>query len=187
LELLPGHLTPGLVERLVRLGAWPPFEPAAALLGHFAKVGVSEATARRTEQAGAAYAAAQEAEVAALERSYRPRRPRPQPTTPTSPTVAPARRPTPPRPAATHPWRRAVIPTDRRQRQANSPRKKLTRTRQDGAGARDHDYKTFRWIVVSGPSAKLHEGVDGQDAAAFGVDEEWVDIKNLEAVAEGEG
>jgi hypothetical protein len=73
LELLPGELTPSLVEGLVRLGAWLPFRPAAALLGHFHQVTVSEATARRrTEQAGAAYVAVQEAQVAALERELPP-------------------------------------------------------------------------------------------------------------------
>lgn len=69
LELLPGGLTPSLVEGLVRLGAWLPFAPAAALLAHFSKVPVAEATARRrTEQAGAAYVEVQTAEVEALER-----------------------------------------------------------------------------------------------------------------------
>ena len=57
----------------MRLGAWLPFRPAAALLGHFHKVAVAEATARRrTEQAGAAYVAVQEAQVAALERELPP-------------------------------------------------------------------------------------------------------------------
>jgi hypothetical protein len=68
LALLPGELTPSLVESLVRLGAWLPFTPAATLLGHFSQVAVSEATARRrTEQAGAAYVAVQAAEVERLE------------------------------------------------------------------------------------------------------------------------
>jgi hypothetical protein len=62
-------VTPSLVEGLVRLGTWLPFAPAAAMLGHFTRVTVSEGTARRrTERAGAAYAAAQEAAVEALER-----------------------------------------------------------------------------------------------------------------------
>lgn len=69
MELLPGQLTPSLVEQLVRLGSWLPFGPAAALLEAFWKVPVSEPTARRrTEQAGAAYAAVQTAQVEALER-----------------------------------------------------------------------------------------------------------------------
>jgi hypothetical protein len=69
LELLPGSLTPNLVEGLARLGAWMPFEPAAKLLGDFWRVPVSESTARRqTEAIGAAYVAVQAAEVAALER-----------------------------------------------------------------------------------------------------------------------
>jgi hypothetical protein len=69
LELLPGSLTPSLGEQLVRLGTWMPFGQAAKLLGDFWKVPVSEPTARRrTEQAGAAYAAVQTAEVERLER-----------------------------------------------------------------------------------------------------------------------
>ena len=73
LELLPGHLTPSLVEGLVRLGTWLPFEPAAAMLASFTKVAVSEGTARRrTEQAGAAYEAVQTAEVERLERELPP-------------------------------------------------------------------------------------------------------------------
>jgi hypothetical protein len=56
------------VEGLARLGVWLPFAPAAALLGSFAKVTVSEGTARRrTERAGAAYEAVQTAQVEALE------------------------------------------------------------------------------------------------------------------------
>ena len=73
LELLPGHLTPSLVEGLVRLGTWLPFEPAAAMLASFTQVAVSEGTARRrTEQAGAAYEAVQTAEVERLERELPP-------------------------------------------------------------------------------------------------------------------
>lgn len=66
---MPGELTPGLAESLVRLGTWLPFAPAAAMLAHFTRVEVSEATARRvTERAGAAYEAVQTATVEALER-----------------------------------------------------------------------------------------------------------------------
>jgi hypothetical protein len=62
-------LTPRLHERLVRLGTWLPFRPAARMLAYFAGATVSEATARRqTEGAGAAYVALQEAEVERLER-----------------------------------------------------------------------------------------------------------------------
>ena len=69
MALLPGELTPRLVEGLVRLSTWLPFAPAAQMLGHFTRVTVSEATARRrTEQAGAAYVAVQTATVEALER-----------------------------------------------------------------------------------------------------------------------
>jgi hypothetical protein len=41
LELLSGQLTPSLVEGLVRLGVWLPFEPAAAMLASFTKVTVA--------------------------------------------------------------------------------------------------------------------------------------------------
>src|SRR3954454_666437 len=47
LELLPGSLTPHLLELLVRLGTWVPFTPAAALLTAFTAVACSGATARR--------------------------------------------------------------------------------------------------------------------------------------------
>ncbi len=68
LGLLPGNLTPSLVEDLVRLGTWMPFGEAAKLMGHFRRVDVSEATVRRaTEQSGAAYIAVQRAQVAELE------------------------------------------------------------------------------------------------------------------------
>jgi hypothetical protein len=69
LGLLPGELTPSLVESLVRLGTWLPFLPAAGMLAHFTRVGVGATTARRlTEYAGAAYEAVQMAAVEALER-----------------------------------------------------------------------------------------------------------------------
>ncbi len=68
--MVPGALTPRLQERLVRLGTWLPFRPAARMLGYFTGVTVSEATARRqTEGAGAAYVTLQQAEVAQLERA----------------------------------------------------------------------------------------------------------------------
>jgi hypothetical protein len=64
LELLPGSLTPTLVEGLTRLGTWMPFEQAAKLVGDFWRVPVSEPTARRqTEAIGAAYVAVQAGEV----------------------------------------------------------------------------------------------------------------------------
>ena len=40
LELLPGELTPSLVESLVRLGTWLPFRPAARMLAYFTCVRV---------------------------------------------------------------------------------------------------------------------------------------------------
>lgn len=68
LALLPGHLTPQLVERLVRLGSWLPFAPAAQLFTAFTQVTVSAATARRlTEAAGRIQVDQQEAAVAAME------------------------------------------------------------------------------------------------------------------------
>lgn len=80
LELLPGSLTPTLVEGLTRLAAWMPFEQAAKLLGDFWHVPVSEPTARRqTEAVGAAYVAVQTAEVERLERE--------QPAPPAGPAV----------------------------------------------------------------------------------------------------
>jgi predicted RNA-binding Zn-ribbon protein involved in translation (DUF1610 family) len=73
LGLVPGQLTPRLQESLTRLGTWMPFRPAAAELAYFTGVTVSETTARRVaEQAGAAYVAAQTAEVTKLERTLPP-------------------------------------------------------------------------------------------------------------------
>jgi len=70
LGLLPGSLTPSLVESIMRLGTWMPFEPTAQMLGHCTKVAVSEPTVRRvTERAGQAYVEVQEAQVAALEQA----------------------------------------------------------------------------------------------------------------------
>ena len=70
LALLPGEFTPTLVESMVRVGTWIPFEPAAkGMLNHFTKVDISAATVRRkTERAGLAYVALQTAEVDRLER-----------------------------------------------------------------------------------------------------------------------
>lgn len=74
LALLPGSFTPTLVESMVRVGTWIPFEPAAkGMLNHFTKVDVSAATVRRqTERAGEAYVAPRAAEVAGLERELPP-------------------------------------------------------------------------------------------------------------------
>lgn len=56
LELLPGNLTPHSHESLVRLGAWMPFEKAAALLTGLLGVAVSQSRGRRcTQAAGKAY------------------------------------------------------------------------------------------------------------------------------------
>jgi hypothetical protein len=72
LELLPGDLTPSLVESVVRLGTWLPFTPAAQMLAYFTRVLVGTTTARRlTTQAGAAYEAVQTAAVERLERLER--------------------------------------------------------------------------------------------------------------------
>lgn len=69
LQLLPGHLTPSLVESVVRLSTWMPFLPAAKMVGAFTKVDLSAPTARRlTERAGQAYVEIQTAQVDALER-----------------------------------------------------------------------------------------------------------------------
>ncbi len=70
LALLPGALTPGLQETLVRLGTALPFARAARLFTHCRHTTVSESTARRlTERAGATYAAVQDAEAVALART----------------------------------------------------------------------------------------------------------------------
>ena len=63
LELLPGSLTPGLGEILVRLGAWLPFGNAQGLLADWARLNsLREARVRRpTEAAGATYVAIQAA------------------------------------------------------------------------------------------------------------------------------
>jgi hypothetical protein len=73
LGLLPGALTPSLVESVVRLGTWLPFGPAAQMLAYFTGVEVGASTARRlTEQAGAAYEAVQTAAVEEIERTLPP-------------------------------------------------------------------------------------------------------------------
>ena len=69
LELLPGTLTPTLVETIVRLGTWMPFVPVTKGVAYFCKVDLAEATARRkTEEAGRAYVEVQTAQEEALER-----------------------------------------------------------------------------------------------------------------------
>ena len=73
LGLLPGKLTPRLQQAVVRMGTWMPFERAAGELAYLLGVRLSESRVRRlTEQAGRAQVAAQEAEVARLEREAPP-------------------------------------------------------------------------------------------------------------------
>jgi hypothetical protein len=73
LGLLPGHLTPNLVQSMARLGAKMPFEQAVGDLAFFAHVTVPEATLRRHVQAaGAAYVHLQEDAVQELERTLPP-------------------------------------------------------------------------------------------------------------------
>ncbi len=68
LGLLPGSLTPSLVEDMVRLGSWMPFAEVAKMIAHFRKVEVSASTVRRaTEKSGEAYVELQTAQVEALE------------------------------------------------------------------------------------------------------------------------
>jgi hypothetical protein len=70
LELLPGSLTPSLVEQVVHLATWMPFAVAGAMVARFSRVSVPAATVRRrTEQAGAAYVTRQTEAVAALEQA----------------------------------------------------------------------------------------------------------------------
>ena len=67
-----GPLTPSLVEDLALLGSWLPFGQAAKNVGHFRRIEVSEATARRiTEQSGAAYVEFQTEEAGLLEAETR--------------------------------------------------------------------------------------------------------------------
>jgi hypothetical protein len=68
LGLLPGKLSPSLVESAVRLGTWLPFAPSAQFLAHFTQTTVSPTLVRRlTERVGAAYVDEQTAQVGALE------------------------------------------------------------------------------------------------------------------------
>ena len=80
LGLLPSSFTPSLVERMVRLGTWLSFEPAAQMVAYFTHTDVSRPTLQRTtEAAGAAYVAVQTAQVVALEQEL--------PAAPCGPTV----------------------------------------------------------------------------------------------------
>jgi len=63
LALVPGSLSPHLLEGLVRVSSRLPFSQAAAELAFFWQAVVSDETARRvTEQAGTAYVGVQTAE-----------------------------------------------------------------------------------------------------------------------------
>src|SRR5437868_392014 len=73
LELGSGTLSPRLLESVVRLGTWMPFERVPAALAFFTGVPSSIETARRlTEAAGAALVAAETAAVERLERELPP-------------------------------------------------------------------------------------------------------------------
>lgn len=65
MALLPGRLTPRLLEELVHLATWMPFARAATQLKRSTRVDLSEPTVRRqTQAAGAAYVALQTAQAA---------------------------------------------------------------------------------------------------------------------------
>src|SRR6266545_2121530 len=69
LRLLPGTLSPSIIEGAVRLGTWVPFARAAEFVRLFTGVRLGEDTVRRlTEGAGAAYEAVQTAEATRLAR-----------------------------------------------------------------------------------------------------------------------
>ena len=74
LALLPGHLTPHLLESVAHLGTWLPFDRAAQELRLFTQVEVSESTLRRhVEAAGAAYVRLQDEEAQTIKRELPPR------------------------------------------------------------------------------------------------------------------
>jgi hypothetical protein len=69
LELLPGQLAPREQEKLIRLGGWLPFEPAAQLFTALTGIAVSKSSCRRlTEKGGQILVNNQEAAVQAMER-----------------------------------------------------------------------------------------------------------------------
>jgi len=73
LALLPGRLSPWLVEATVRLGTWLPFERVPEALAFFTGVRLSDDTARRlTETAGQALVDVEQTEVARLEAALPP-------------------------------------------------------------------------------------------------------------------
>ncbi len=68
LALLPGQFAPRIVEGIVRLGVWMPFERVPEVFAFFTGVRVSAETVRRlTEEAGAAQVAVERAAVERLE------------------------------------------------------------------------------------------------------------------------
>lgn len=68
LALLPGQFAPRIVEGIVRLGVWMPFERVPEVFAFFTGVTVSAETVRRlTEEAGAAQVAVERAAVERLE------------------------------------------------------------------------------------------------------------------------
>jgi hypothetical protein len=71
LQLGSSAFSPHVVESLVRLGTWLPFEQVPAALDFFAHVAVGRDTARRvTEQAGAALVAVETAAMERIQREY---------------------------------------------------------------------------------------------------------------------
>lgn len=67
MALLPGRVTPRLMEELVHLATWMPFAQAAKHLARSTRVELSEPTVRRrTQAAGAAYVAVQTVEAARI-------------------------------------------------------------------------------------------------------------------------
>ena len=71
LQLGSGAFSPHLVESIVRLGTWLPFEQVPAALAFFTGVTISPDTARRlTEQAGAALVAVETGERERIQREY---------------------------------------------------------------------------------------------------------------------
>ncbi len=78
LGLVPGRFSPRLIEGVVRLGTWMPFDQVPEMLAFFTGVRVDGETVRRlTERAGAALVAVEEAAVGRLEREMPPSLPGP--------------------------------------------------------------------------------------------------------------
>jgi hypothetical protein len=73
LELLPGSLTPGEHENLVRLSSWMPFERATELIEALQGIRVSKSVSQRySEAAGMAYVEMQQEKVERLEKELPP-------------------------------------------------------------------------------------------------------------------